>query len=355
MRISNTKVGISLLTCLLVILYYNNRIDHFISGSRNRVTNEDKLKSTELIFKKVLIAVPSVLSRVEERRAVRESWGDFSSWPNCEVNLKLVFYVGNPKDEGERNILRNELREFGDLELLNFTEGYYGLTEKTKLIIQSVAHKAQLDEISFDYLIKTDDDTFVNIPLICANFANFGQANVYGGNCHMNSVPYRKTSKTYNPKFIVTSEEYSRNSYPPHCEGAFYYMSKDLVSKLSSVGFKNGQYLKFEDVYVGLAFEAAGVTFRELEKRNYNYYFLFSFQKTSGFEIGYSTSFLKFIWAFHPVITLNRLKEMHQTTISVHTRLRKEGVNILSEDEDFSSKVQRWLLRKPEPIRYQPK
>ena len=69
----------------------------------------------------------------------------------------------------------NELREFGDLELLNFTEGYYGLTEKTKLIIQSVAHKAQLDEISFDYLIKTDDDTFVNIPLICANFANFNE------------------------------------------------------------------------------------------------------------------------------------------------------------------------------------
>ena len=186
----------------------------------------------------------------------------------------------------------HENTTFEDIELLNLTEGYYSLSHKTKTILEAVAEKGRNNPNSFDYVIKADDDTFVNIPLICANLAVMETSNIYGGKCHMKTVPYRADSKTFNEKFILTQEEYSRTSFPPHCEGAFYYMSRDMLYKLTDIGFKKAQYLKFEDVYIGLSFEAAGVEFTDLERYNFLYHYLYSQQVC-----------VCFLFIFYPTIT----------------------------------------------------
>ena len=53
----------------------------------------------------MLIAVPILIDSVERRRAIRESWGNFSSYPSCEIDLTLKFFVGNPRNENEKTIL----------------------------------------------------------------------------------------------------------------------------------------------------------------------------------------------------------------------------------------------------------
>ena len=47
---------------------------------------------------------------------------------------------------------------------------------------------------------------------------------VYGGKCHMNSVPYRANSQIYNPKFIITMQEFSGKVFPPYCEGNLFIL-----------------------------------------------------------------------------------------------------------------------------------
>lgn len=302
--------------------------------------------------KVVLIAVPSVISRVRERHSVRDSWGHFLSYRHkCAVDLKLVFFVGLPNDSKDISILKQEQELFEDIAQLKINESYYSLSNKTRLLFEAVAEMQRSGEREFDYIIKTDEDTFVNTPLICANFAKFKPTDVYGGKCHQtSSKPYRAGSK--NPKFELTFQEYSRDIFPPHCEGPFYYMSRDLVFKLVDVGFRKAQYLKFEDVYLGLALEAAGLKFTDLEKYNKNYHYLYSFQKTAGLEIGVSPSYLRFKWAFHPVVSSGRLKEIYLMALEENRQISQQGIIPIATEESFVEKLQKWLTPVPPPLRY---
>ena len=65
------------------------------------------------------------------------------------------------------------------MEQLDLDEGYYDLTRKIKkMFSHAVTHNTRWKfptlvggtERTFDYVIKADEDTFINIPVICANF-----------------------------------------------------------------------------------------------------------------------------------------------------------------------------------------
>ena len=216
----------------------------------------------------------------------------------CHVQLQLVFYVGKSSSEEESEILGKlnysrlpimfeqmmnleyERKKFGDIEQLDVSEGYYELSKKIEMLVIHATNNNNNEGRPFDYLVKADEDTFINVPVVCANFEAMPTRNIYGGKCHVKTTPYREDSIFCNPKFVLSYAEYPEKTFPPYCEGPFYYMSKEVAAKVAKV-FVHTRLIKFEDVYVGEAMRLANVSFENLEWGNKNYHFLQSHQVTA--------------------------------------------------------------------------
>ena len=103
---------------------------------------------------------------------------------------------------------------------------------------------------SIDYLLETDDDAFVNIPLILLKIENreFSTAAICTRNCEINDpvVRYAKYSK----KYIVSMEDYNGSAYPSYWSGGSYIFSQDFMRKI--VPFIRQHPYKLDDVYIGM-------------------------------------------------------------------------------------------------------
>ena len=108
---------------------------------------------------------------------------------------------------------------------------------------------------NFEYLLKTDDDNFINIPNLfkILNTYNANTKGVYLGRLHAHAPPSR-----YHPIYGVTEVEYSGKYYPPFVSGGGVLLSHDVVRDL--IPFFFDIPFKLEDVYTSMLAINANVT-----------------------------------------------------------------------------------------------
>jgi len=115
----------------------------------------------------LLIATTSCKKYLSTRvNAIKNSWNYNGIYKNFKIT-HLFFIGGN--DEKQEN----------DLITLKCRDDYCSLSGKTYSVLKYIN-----DNLHFDYLIKTNDDSYVNIEKFCdSNFENYD----YGGYCCINT------------------------------------------------------------------------------------------------------------------------------------------------------------------------
>lgn len=204
----------------------------------------------------VVILIHSSPDNDHKRQTIRETWGMNDS---RALLLFLIGSVNNSPTIEEKVNLENQA--YGDIVQGNFNDAYRNLTYKhvaaLKWFIYYCPHVR--------YLLKTDDDVFVNSPLMYSMFEKTSSVakttttsstllnewhKLHRGNliyCH--EIERAKVKRTFRSKWRVSFDEYPEKYFPSHCPGFVILYSSDVVIRL----YKQAQKLSYfwiDDVHI---------------------------------------------------------------------------------------------------------
>ena len=196
----------------------------------------------------LLIMVTSQPENFERRSNIRLTWGitwhnrsDFPSW-------KTVFQLGQSTDPKVQIQAIAEAVQYQDIIFGDFPDIFYNLPIK---VIMGFEWATKFCD--FEFLLKTDDDVFVNIPNLFKFLMvpDIPKTRLYAGNMHFAQAPIRYPEIERHQKYKVTIQEYPYRTFPRFCSGGGITLSRDVVSDL--VVIHNGtNYFKLDDVYIGM-------------------------------------------------------------------------------------------------------
>lgn len=217
---NNIKVGGAILFIFLVFLvrksYLNENFDDSeqkeLTVAQLEIENATSPRTDSASCKHEVFLLILVLSKptsFKRRDDIRDSWAfsyqddyaklkDRKSFPNGKHYLprdvvKTVFIIGrlDEDDEMTMNRIRDESRLSKDLVFGDVVENYRNLTLKTKLALKWAAHHCKSA-----YVMKTDDDVFVNPVVLVEWLKGMPTRRFYSGSCNSNSPVIRdKTMK----------------------------------------------------------------------------------------------------------------------------------------------------------------
>ena len=188
----------------------------------------------------LLMIVTSNVSSFKRRETVRLTWGN-QNYFNKTYDFRTFFVVGKSYDNDTMKKLRKEMEIYKDIILGDYYEKFYNLPYKFETIFEW-AYK----HCDFQYLFKTDDDVFINVPNLFKLLKkdDMPKKNVYKGRAQFFPKVVRKE------KYAVTLKEYSEGNYPPFVGGGAVIFSHDVIEKLILHFFKLP--FKLDDVYVAM-------------------------------------------------------------------------------------------------------
>ena len=195
-----------------------------------------------------------------QRDLIRNTWmkdlhpvSTGSSWAVATQPLKIGmrFFLGGQQKKLSAN-LTNEIAKYGDVVVLDAPDHYEGLRTKVLVTMQWV-HK----HVNTSFLLKVDDDCYVNVNVLVKEAAKLPRRRAYYGFMHsdqevVQNNPEHKNSENHLPKGMPAT-------FPPYASGAAYMLTQDLVEYLA---FPRVQPLRMlnEDAYVGVALLPLDIT-----------------------------------------------------------------------------------------------
>jgi len=197
-----------------------------------------------------LLAVIVVCSAVENsarRDAIRRTWG--SPEHLTRLGLRVVYVLGRAKGR-DREVLV-EGRRYGNVVQADFVDSYSNLSVKSLAALNWAAWHAACAR----FLVKTDDDSFINVHLLSHDLSNSAHRRFVMGHVIARAQPVR----TPGAKWFTPVSIYSSDVYPTYASGAAYVISGDAVRPLLRAA-AGSRVFWIEDVYVtGMLARAAGI------------------------------------------------------------------------------------------------
>ncbi|XP_078662134.1 lactosylceramide 1,3-N-acetyl-beta-D-glucosaminyltransferase-like [Branchiostoma floridae x Branchiostoma belcheri] len=193
-----------------------------------------------------------------QRYAIRRTWGNETNADPGTV-IKTVFTVGKPDNQRVQTRLERESMVYKDIIQEEFVDSYRNLTLKTVMCLKWASEFCP----GAKFVMKADDDTFVNIYSLVRYLKHLPASNtrkLVTGYLYSGAKPVRnRASQRGKPnKWYLSKEEYSRETFPNYPCGFAYVMSGDVVRPLYEVS-PTVKYLFLEDVFLGLCLEKLGI------------------------------------------------------------------------------------------------
>ena len=230
-----------------------DRTDVIIPANTNVKYNKTEYhehKNLSEIF--LIILVTSHSSHFYRRFHIRSTWARDSAF---KPRWKTLFLVGKSKEANitklkrMEKICKQENALHRDLIKLDFVEDFYNLTYKLWK-----GFSWALNNAMFSYLLKVDDDVFVNVPklLIFLQDPKVPKSKLYAGNCYESARVQR------DGKYGISKKDYPNASYPGYCSGGGFVLSRDVAHKIVEL-YDHKKAIIIDDVYVGILVNQAGV------------------------------------------------------------------------------------------------
>lgn len=195
----------------------------------------------------LLILVSTNVGNFDRRQLIRKTWGaqhsiDTTGW-------KTVFLLGKNNNKEEMETAKKESEIYGDMVHADYHEHFWNMSYKV-----GMGFEWSVKYCSFHYLLKSDDDVFVNTFGLMDYLSKFTtpRKKLYTGNIMVGSVVLR------NGRYGVSPEEYNDTVYKPYCSGGGYILSRDVVEEFMGY-FDFLRPLKIDDAYIGVLANRAGI------------------------------------------------------------------------------------------------
>lgn len=189
---------------------------------------------------KVVIMVMSAPANLNQRRVIRETWG------SLQGRSLLLFLIGEFNDPDLEIRIERESKIFEDILQASFADSYRNLTYKHIACLKWFVYNCP----NANFLLKTDDDVFVNTPFLLNYLENPSDQQLHKRDLiYCDIVEGRNPIRSDDSKWYVTREEFADDHYPNYCLGYAVLYSADAVFKL----YQAGQTLSFfwiEDVQI---------------------------------------------------------------------------------------------------------
>ncbi|KAL4217223.1 Beta-1 [Mactra antiquata] len=215
-------------------------LNHRIILGNSKVCDKDQF---------MIVIIPSAVEDINIRRIIRETYGQFGrNIPvkslNVGDNAKIdyVFVLGRYENKTFDREIQQESDINKDIVKADFIDSYYNLTLKVLIGLKWVKTNCQ----GVKYVLKVDDDVFVNIPLLVKHIESRpipANGTVYG------TIFNRKVKVSPSGKWAVKKEEYPLTFYPPYAQGTSYTLTGNLISKIVHTS-QYLPYLHIEDAFI---------------------------------------------------------------------------------------------------------
>nr|XP_033792016.1 beta-1,3-galactosyltransferase 5-like [Geotrypetes seraphini]XP_033792025.1 beta-1,3-galactosyltransferase 5-like [Geotrypetes seraphini]XP_033792034.1 beta-1,3-galactosyltransferase 5-like [Geotrypetes seraphini]XP_033792042.1 beta-1,3-galactosyltransferase 5-like [Geotrypetes seraphini]XP_033792050.1 beta-1,3-galactosyltransferase 5-like [Geotrypetes seraphini]XP_033792059.1 beta-1,3-galactosyltransferase 5-like [Geotrypetes seraphini] len=199
----------------------------------------------------LMVLVTSAPRNVGAREVIRKTWAAKEKW--APFAWQTVFLIGQTLADGITQRIQKEQQNFGDILVGDYLDTYRNLTLKVMHGLKWATERCQPD-----YILKTDDDCFVNsdrLPMFLA-VHNTIKTGLYVG--ALFSQEKRKVIREPSSLWYVAREDYWPDEYPPYVSGIGYILSLDVASKLLLMA----EYIHpipVEDAYIGILATEAGI------------------------------------------------------------------------------------------------
>jgi len=223
----------------------------------------------------LLIQVHSASINVKKRLAIRHSWGARTAHAHGGLHVRTVFVVGRSRLRNVDDIILSEAREYNDMLVTEFFDSYRRLSHKTLMALKWADNYCRPN-----YMLKTDDDCYVNIPNILkflaqrnnsilknqkvnpllseerspSNISSVTTDNLYTGRIQW----FMPTNRNKSSKFYTSEREYAELIYPPYASGGGYLFAGGLIPQLVNASSRLS-IIPNEDAYFGTLMHAINI------------------------------------------------------------------------------------------------
>uniref|UniRef100_UPI00358E7AD4 beta-1,3-galactosyltransferase 1-like n=1 Tax=Myxine glutinosa TaxID=7769 RepID=UPI00358E7AD4 len=184
------------------------------------------------------------------RKAIRLTWGRPNAFPGIPTRMLFLLGEGGNEMTHAAVLQENELNK--DILMQAFRDSYRNLTLKMLMGLSWVASHCPRTP----YVMKLDQDTFVNLRSLLCNVLQSGNASFK--QFFMGHVIDGGPDRNNRSKWFMPESVYKGRRYPSFCSGSGYLMSGDVSAKL--VQAAHGESLLYlEDVTVGFLLRKIGI------------------------------------------------------------------------------------------------
>ncbi|XP_006825870.1 UDP-GalNAc:beta-1,3-N-acetylgalactosaminyltransferase 1-like [Saccoglossus kowalevskii] len=186
----------------------------------------------------LLVAVSSFLQNIEQRLAIRKTWGQAIGKYGA-----VIFMIEQSNDHINIDDIIEESVTYHDIILLNLLDGIGNTTLKIISMFQWITMYCR----NAQYILKVDDSTLVLPHNLWPYMAQLPFNNVAAGRVFVNTKHNRQTAS----KWFVSSEQWNKTTYPPYIDSTSCLFSSDVVIRIAEEAVKIEPF-QFEDVFIGI-------------------------------------------------------------------------------------------------------
>jgi hypothetical protein len=190
----------------------------------------------------VVILVHSAPENFNKRKVIRETWG------SSDARSRLIFLLGSVNSTSLQDKIDFESRVHEDVVQGNFKDAYRNMTYKHVMALKWFVYNCP----NAPFLLKTDDDVFVNTPLLLNYLETPSPSHQRfhrGKLLFCVEVGHAKVKRTFRSKWRVSYKEYRQTHFPNHCPGFSILYSSDIVQQLYLKAQKI-PYFWIDDVHI---------------------------------------------------------------------------------------------------------
>lgn len=255
----------------------------------------------------LLVIVCSGVNNTAARNAIRGSWARDEA---TLKNVRVVFLLGHLQNDTQQENILEESLQHGDIIQEGFLDTYANLTVKSLMLLKWFSQNCDTSSSSssssslssskarsVEYVMKTDDDMYINLPKLYELVRANKKPNLLLGSLICNAVPIKDPHN----KWFVPHYMFSEKKFPNYLSGTGYLMHRTTVSKLFTAALDIPVF-HLEDIYV------TGILARKVGIRPAD-------------NIGFSFARRKFnSCLFKQTITTHQIK--HNEMLAIYTKLQ---------------------------------
>lgn len=202
-----------------------------------------------------IILIHTAPKNLAKRNVIRDTWAALK----YGLRVRIYFLVGSVNSTKVQNEIEKENSGYNDIIQGSFTDAYHNMTYKHIMAFKWFIYNCP----KVRYLVKTDDDVFVNTPYLLEYLETKAEQQNFLFCLKMENS---RIKRTYRSKWRVSPKEYPGVYYPPYCPGFSIIYSADVAWKLY-IEAQRTKYFWIDDVHVtGTLAQKVNLTITNMRK-----------------------------------------------------------------------------------------